>query len=73
MELTYLLISSTHFGYSLMRGLILIGVDIQIINIGNSGRYSKTDKNPFNTIVNPLLVTGGLGGLTLTATNEGTN
>ena len=56
-----------------MRGLILIGVDIQIINIGNSGRYSKTDKNPFNTIVNPLLVTGGLGGLTLTATNEGTN
>ena len=52
----------------------IIGAELPIKAIlGNSGRYSKTDRNPFNMIVNPLLVTGGLGGLTLAAINEKSN
>lgn len=48
----------------------IIGSDLPIkALLGNSGRYSKTDKNPFNVIINPVLLTGGLGGLAYATTN----
>lgn len=51
----------------------VIGTELPVKAIlGNSGRFSKIDRNPFNMLVNPLLVTGGLGGLAY-ATNEKSN
>ena len=39
----------------------IIGTELPLKAIlGNSGRYSMKDKNPFNTIISPLLITGGL-------------
>lgn len=49
----------------------IIGAELPVKAIlGNSGRFSKTDKNPFNMLINPLLITGGLGGLTYASNKE---
>ena len=60
-------------GGDVLTKMQIIGTELPLKAIlGNSGRYSMKDKNPFNTIISPLLITGGLtaGGLGYAARNN---
>ena len=62
--------------YDINSTILISGTELPLKSIlGNSGRYSMKDKNPFNTIINPLLITGGLttGGLGYAARNKESN
>ena len=54
--------TKTNSIYDINGTILISGTELPLKAIlGNSGRYSMKDKNPFNTIISPLLITGGLG------------
>lgn len=65
--------ASSGLNHDVITKMQVIGPELKLKAIlGNSGRYSKTDNNPFNMFIPPLLMTGGLGGLAYAA-NERSN
>ncbi len=63
-------VASAGQNHNVITKMQIIGSELPVkALLGNSGRYSKTDKNPFNAIINPVLLTGGLGGLAYATTN----
>lgn len=69
-------LQKTNSIYDINSTILISGTELPLKSIlGNSGRYSMKDKNPFNTIISPLLITGGLtaGGLGYETRNKESN